>query len=52
MSQSNIVGFETDKKTVKKSKMNQFFKTMRPSKVTDDGKQTTDLPTETLSIDL
>ncbi|XP_040200610.1 dedicator of cytokinesis protein 2 isoform X1 [Rana temporaria] len=52
MSQSNIVGFETDKKTVKKSKMNQFFKTMRPSKITDDGKQTTDLPTETLSIDL
>nr|DBA30779.1 TPA: hypothetical protein GDO54_006721 [Pyxicephalus adspersus] len=28
MSQSNIAGFETDKKTLKKSKMNQFFKTM------------------------
>ncbi|CAI9580372.1 unnamed protein product [Staurois parvus] len=52
MSQSNFAGLETDKKTIKKSKMNQFFKTMRPSKVTDDGKQPTDLPTESLSIDL
>lgn len=52
MSQPNIVGLESDKKTVKKSKINQLFKTMRPSRNTDEGKQTTDLSTETLSIDL
>ncbi|XP_068133503.1 dedicator of cytokinesis protein 2 isoform X2 [Hyperolius riggenbachi] len=50
--QGNAAGLETEKRTVKKSKMNQFFNSMRPSKITDDGKQITDLQAETVSIDI
>ncbi|KAG9490824.1 hypothetical protein GDO78_006256 [Eleutherodactylus coqui] len=52
MSQPNATSLELEKRIAKKSKMNQFFKTMRSSKVSDDGKQTTDSQNETLSINL
>ncbi|XP_075065915.1 dedicator of cytokinesis protein 2 isoform X2 [Mixophyes fleayi] len=52
LSQPNIGGFEPDKRMGKKSIMNQFFKTMRVSKVADDGKPMMDQQPETLSIDL
>ncbi|XP_053574538.1 LOW QUALITY PROTEIN: dedicator of cytokinesis protein 2 [Bombina bombina] len=53
LSQQNI--FPTsdgDKKTLRKSKVNQFFKAKRSQKLSDDGKQLTDQGSETLSVDL
>ncbi|XP_053321341.1 dedicator of cytokinesis protein 2 [Spea bombifrons] len=52
LSQQNIASFEGDKKTIKKNKVNQFFKTMRTYKVADDGKLAADQQTEQLPIDL
>ncbi|KAM4676967.1 dedicator of cytokinesis protein 2 [Discoglossus pictus] len=53
MSQHNISPVsEGDKKTLRKSKVNQFFKAKRAQKTADDGKQSTDQSTEPLSIDL
>ncbi|XP_044136814.1 dedicator of cytokinesis protein 2 isoform X3 [Bufo gargarizans] len=51
MSQTNAGTLESDKRIAKKGKMNQFFRTMRSSRVTDDGK-TMDQQNETLSINL
>ncbi|XP_073505608.1 dedicator of cytokinesis protein 2 isoform X2 [Phyllobates terribilis] len=48
MSQPNPGALESDKRIAKKSKINQLFKTMRSTKVTDDGKQTMNQQDETL----
>lgn len=48
LSQTFLSLSEGDKKTLKRKKVNQFFKTMLASKSAEEGKQIPDLPSSDL----
>ncbi|CAH2276722.1 dedicator of cytokinesis 2 [Pelobates cultripes] len=52
LSQQSIPSFEVEKKTLKKSKVNQFFKTMRTYKNSDEVKQSADQQAEQFPMEM
>ncbi|XP_063303573.1 dedicator of cytokinesis protein 2 [Pelobates fuscus] len=52
LSQQSIPSFEGEKKTLKKSKVNQFFKTMRTYKTPDEVKQSADQQAEQFPMEM